>query len=141
MTISSDAHVSDSGVRRSSYGPTSPTVGPRGAKTQARILDASLRVFEARGFHDATIQDIVDEVGASRATLYQYFESKEQIFVELLEECGAAIVDVIRQLGALGPTARGFENLRWWLGEWARVYDQYATMFIEWANIDTPSAP
>jgi AcrR family transcriptional regulator len=128
------------GQRRQSYGPTSPSIGPRGTKTLEKILDASLRVFAERGFHDTTIQDIVDEVGTSRATLYQYFESKEQIFVELLEECGAAVVDVTKKLGELGPTSQGFGNLRWWLAEWSRVYDQYSTMFIEWANIDTPAA-
>jgi AcrR family transcriptional regulator len=29
-------------------------------------------------------------VGISRATLYQYFESKEEIFRELVEESGSA---------------------------------------------------
>ncbi|MCU1476773.1 MAG: TetR/AcrR family transcriptional regulator [Subtercola sp.] len=130
-----------SGHRRQSYGPTSPSIGPRGTRTLERILEASLKVFASRGFHDATIQDIAAEVGTSRATLYQYFPSKEKIFVELLEECGAAVVDVVKNLGLLGPTPGGFANLRWWLSEWARVYDQYATLFVEWANIDTPAVP
>ncbi|MDN4465396.1 TetR/AcrR family transcriptional regulator [Microbacterium aurantiacum] len=129
------------GQRRASYGPGSPQVGSRGAQTLEGILDASLEVFADKGYHDTTIQDIVAKLGISRAALYQYFESKEKIFVELLEVCGAAVVDVIRQLGELGPDAAGFANLRWWLAEWSRVYDRYATMFIEWANIDAPGAP
>jgi len=129
------------GQRRSSYGPTSPDVGSRGAQTHDNILGSALELFAEKGYHSTTIQDIATAVGISRATLYQYFESKEQLFVELLEVCGAAVVEVIRQLGALGPDVAGFANLRWWLGEWSRVYERYATMFIEWANIDAPGAP
>lgn len=129
------------GQRRSSYGPTSPDVGLRGAQTHDNILSSALELFAEKGYHSTTIQDIVTAVGISRATLYQYFESKEQLFVELLEVCGAAVVEVIRKLGALGPDVAGFANLRWWLGEWSRVYERYATMFIEWANIDAPGAP
>lgn len=129
------------GQRRTSYGPTSPEVGSRGAQTHDSILSSALELFAEKGYHPTTIQDIVATVGISRATLYQYFESKEQLFVELLEVCGAAVVEVIRKLGALGPDAEGFANLRWWLGEWSLVYERYATMFIEWANIDAPGAP
>lgn len=129
------------GQRRASYGPTSPDLGTRGSKTVTAILEAALTVFTRQGYHAATIADIAAEVGLSRAALYQYFESKAQIFVQLLEECGAAVVEVTRQLGTLGPTASGFANLRWWLAEWRRVYARYAVMFAEWTTIDAPDAP
>jgi AcrR family transcriptional regulator len=41
----------------------------------------------------------------------------------------------------LGPTAEGYDNLHWWLGEWAWVYDKYSSMFVQWANVDSPRAP
>jgi AcrR family transcriptional regulator len=124
--------------RREGYGPTSLVVGERGARTRQRIVEETLRLFESQGFHATSVDSIAKAAGTSRSTLYQYFESKEQIFVELLDECGSALMRVVRRIGPLGPTRLGFDNLHWWLGEWAYVYDKYATMFVQWASVDTP---
>jgi AcrR family transcriptional regulator len=124
--------------RREGYGPTSLVVGERGARTRQRIVEETLRLFETQGFHATSVDSIAKAAGTSRSTLYQYFESKEQIFIELLEECGSALMRVVRRIGPLGPTQLGFDNLHWWLGEWAYVYDKYATMFVQWAVVDTP---
>ncbi|ONH58287.1 TetR family transcriptional regulator [Frankia sp. CcI49] len=128
-------------LRRASYGPTSPVVGARGSRTRARVVETALGLFEAQGFHGTSVDDIAKAAGVSRATLYQYFESKEQIFIELLQECGTALMRVVRRIGPLEPTELGFDNLHWWLGEWAWVYDRYSTMFVQWANISSPGTP
>ena len=128
-------------VRRASYGPTSPAVGARGARTRAQIVEVALELFGERGVHATVVDDIAGSAGISRATLYQYFESKESIFLELVEESGAALLRVVRALGPLGPTAAGFDRVRTWLTEMARVYDRYATVFIQWAAADSPDAP
>jgi AcrR family transcriptional regulator len=104
-------------VRRSSYGPSSPTIGERGARTRQAILDASLALFAQKGFHATLIDDIATRVGISRAALYQYFASKEEIFIELAHTAGNDLIRVVRRLGPLGPTAQGFDNLHWWI-EW-----------------------
>jgi AcrR family transcriptional regulator len=128
-------------ARRASYGPSSPVVGERGARTRQLLLDAALGQFAERGFHATVVDDIARAAGVSRATLYQYFDSREQIVTELLEECGAALMRVVRRLGPLSASTEGFDNLHWWLGEWSYVYDKYATMFVEWAHIDSPQTP
>lgn len=130
-----------SGERRASYGPRSPVVGARGARTRQQLLDAALEQFGGRGFHATTVDDIARAAGVSRATLYQYFDSREEIVTELLEECGAALLRVVRRVGPLSATSEGYDNLHWWLGEWGYVYDKYATMFVEWAHIDSPQTP
>jgi AcrR family transcriptional regulator len=127
--------------RRPSYGPTSPVVGERGSRTRQAIIEAALASFAEKGFHATLVDDIANAVGISRAALYQYFESKEQIFVELMHESGAALLRVVGRLGPLGPTAVGVDNLHWWLGEWAWVYDKYSTMYVQWATVDSPGAP
>jgi len=125
-------------LRRQGYWPSSPVVGTRGARTRQRIVAEALRLFEAQGFLATSVDSIAKAAGTSRAALYQYFESKEQIFVELIEECGSALMRVARRIGPLGPTRSGFDNLHWWLGEWAWVYDKYATVFAQWASIEAP---
>lgn len=136
-----DAVIPPDRLRRASYGPSSPHVGQRGARTRQAIIDAALDLFATKGFHATLIDDIANAAGTSRATLYQYFESKEQLFVELMHVSGADLLRVARRLGPLGPTAEGFDALRRWIGEWACVQDRYSTMFVQWATIDSPEAP
>ena len=124
-------------LRRPSYGSTSRVVGARGAQTRRHILAVALQLFGERSFHDVAVDDLARAAGISRATLYQYFESKDEIFAELLEECGGTLMRLIRRLGPHGPTEQGFDNLHWWLGEWAWVYDRYATMFAQWDHLET----
>jgi AcrR family transcriptional regulator len=127
-------------TRRASYGPSSPTVGLHGAKTRQQIVDSALTCFTARGLHGTSVDDIAALAEVSRATLYQYFDSKETIFVELMAESAGELRRVTRSLTALGPTADGYDNLYWWLHEWTVVFDHYAPMFIEWMNVNLPNA-
>lgn len=52
-------------------------------KRQA-ILDAAYRLFMTQGFDKTTISEITRQVGGSKATIYSYFESKEELFVECM---------------------------------------------------------
>lgn len=121
--------------RRASYGPSSPQVGRRGASTRQRIIEVSLDLFAEHGFFDTSVDAIAKAADISRATLYQYFPGKDEIFLELLDECGTALFRVARRIGPLGPTEMGFDNLNWWLGEWSWVFEKYSTMFVQWAVV------
>jgi AcrR family transcriptional regulator len=131
-------------LRRASYGPSSPEIGSRGASTRNRINEVSLELFGTLGFFDTSVDAIAKAAGISRATLYQYFRGKDEIFLELLNECGTALFRVARRIGPLGPDDVGFDNLHWWLGEWSWVFEKYSTMFIQWtaiASSDTKVRP
>lgn len=128
-------------VRRASYGPSSPNVGSRGARTRQQILEAALQCFTDEGFHATAIDDIATGADVSRATLYQYFEHKEAIFIELMVASGHRLRTITRELGPLGPTLDGFVNLGTWVERWASNFDHYAPMFIEWANVNASNVP
>jgi AcrR family transcriptional regulator len=49
------------------------------------VLDAAIRVFDARGFRGATIREIAAEAGVSDGTIYNIFESKEDLLLAILE--------------------------------------------------------
>jgi len=51
-------------------------------------------VFAARGFHGASMNDVAEAAGVTKPVLYQHFDSKRKLFVELLEDVG-------QHLGAL----------------------------------------
>ena len=53
------------------------------AKRQA-ILKAAAEVFRAVGFERASMSEIRSRIGGSKATLYNYFPSKEKLFFEVM---------------------------------------------------------
>jgi len=47
-----------------------------------RILDAAVKVFARKGFHQATISQIAREAGVADGTIYLYFKNKDDILVQ-----------------------------------------------------------
>ncbi|HEX7522347.1 MAG TPA: TetR/AcrR family transcriptional regulator [Acidimicrobiia bacterium] len=115
-------------------------MGERGARTRQAIVDAARGLFEAKGFHATSVEDIAEAAGTSRAALYQYFASKEQLFIEQIRGAAADLLRVIRRLGPIGPTAEGYDNLHWWVGEWAWVQDKYKPLYLQSAVVNSPAA-
>ena len=56
----------------------------QGSKT--RIVQAALRLFAARGYHNTGIADIIRESGVNRGTLYYYFPSKKELGFAVIDE-------------------------------------------------------
>ena len=51
---------------------------------KTEIIDACEKLYRTRGFKDITIKDIGLEISCSRPSIYNYFETKEEIFLALL---------------------------------------------------------
>ena len=51
-----------------------------------RILTGALDVFKSKGLEGATMDEIANQSGFGKATLYYYFKSKEDVFSAILEE-------------------------------------------------------
>ena len=56
------------------------------AARKAHILQAALTRFASTGYHQTTMDDIVQEAGLSKGSIYTYFESKKTLFLELLKK-------------------------------------------------------
>jgi AcrR family transcriptional regulator len=52
------------------------------------ILDAAFVIFSQKGFHKATVDDIIALADTGKGTVYNYFTNKEQLFFTLLDERG-----------------------------------------------------
>ncbi len=52
----------------------------------AEILEAALAVFAERGFAATRMDDIAEQAGVTKGTIYLYFESKEAVFRTLIEQ-------------------------------------------------------
>jgi AcrR family transcriptional regulator len=68
-----------------------------------RIVAAALRVFGERGFHGATIADVVRESGVSVGSIYTWFKGKDDLF---LAACDLASGRGFGELAARVPRGR-----------------------------------
>lgn len=59
--------------------------------TQARILEAAIAVFAARGYTAATMADIVSRSGASIGSIYHHFGGKKELFLAIFDQLAADI--------------------------------------------------
>jgi len=63
------------------------------------ILETALRLFSENGFHNVSMQEIAEESEFAVGTLYNFFESKEQLFVELMkagiEKIGELLIPIL----------------------------------------------
>jgi AcrR family transcriptional regulator len=64
--------------------------------TRARLLASAARVFARRGYHAASVEEVAEEAGFSKGAVYSNFESKEDLFLAMLEERFRQRLDSIR---------------------------------------------
>jgi AcrR family transcriptional regulator len=75
-------------------------------RNRALLLAAARRVFLAKGYYAATLEQIADEAGFSKGVVYSRFASKADMFLALLEERiaerAAQNADLARRLAGSG---------------------------------------
>jgi len=77
------------------------------AKRQA-ILQAAAEVFREVGFERASMSEIRSRIGGSKATLYNYFPSKEKLFFEVMYQAKELELGAIA--AALDPEAEDLKQ-------------------------------
>jgi AcrR family transcriptional regulator len=55
-------------------------------QTRERLLEAGLQVFSRRGYYAASVDEIAAEAGFSKGAVYSNFESKEDLFLALIDQ-------------------------------------------------------
>lgn len=56
-----------------------------------QILDTAVHLFFTMGYEGASLRDLAQHVGINKATVYHYFESKEEILFHILDDVGNAL--------------------------------------------------
>jgi AcrR family transcriptional regulator len=105
------------------------------------VLAAARRVFSAKGYHAASITDILEAADIARGTFYLYFVSKRAVFDELLDSyfdhlrAHVRVVDV--SPGAAAPLDQMREIVKHVLEELIRDGDLTGILLHEAMGIDT----
>ena len=75
-----------------------PVLNARVERRRKRISDSALILFADRGYTVTSVDDVVTRARVSKSAFYEFFESKEHCFRELLaHEGGALIQDVLAE--------------------------------------------
>ncbi|BDD03460.1 TetR/AcrR family transcriptional regulator [Aureibacter tunicatorum] len=59
------------------------------------ILEAALRLFSVKGYDSSSVSEIAKEAGISKGSVYNYYESKEDILMEVMEKALEEKMDFI----------------------------------------------
>jgi AcrR family transcriptional regulator len=89
------------------------TARPR--RRDQEVLEAATKVFHERGYADATVQDVADELGILKGSLYYYIKTKEDLLFWLLEEAHASVEVILAEAAArddLPPLERLVQYVR-----------------------------
>ncbi len=66
--------------------------------TREKILQASHDIFVDKGYHDTKVVDIIERAGCGHGTFYDYFKSKDEALMAILNE-------IIREMDRLEDSA------------------------------------
>jgi len=66
----------------------------RRAERREQILDGAQRAFARFGFEGATVKRLEEEIGLSRGAIFNYFGSKDSLFIELCRRDNERISDL-----------------------------------------------
>ena len=116
-----------------------------GQEVRDRIVQAAIRVFSERGFHRATMQDIVRESGLSVGAIYTYFKSKSDL---ILAGCDLITDQELGELRDRLESVTGYREriaaaIGYWFDNLAIEQTERGSSFLilqAWAEVETDPA-
>jgi AcrR family transcriptional regulator len=109
----------------------------------SEIIEAARAVFSRKGFNDATVDDIAEAAGLAKGTVYLYFPSKREIFLEIFRQGTVALHDEVRHnMEAVpGAAAKVLAFIRTRLAYSERNRDFMRIYYTEFSNMLIHPAP
>jgi AcrR family transcriptional regulator len=114
---------------------SSPTLtrAQRQAETRAALLASAARLFRERGLDGTSVEQIARDAGYTKGAFYANFESKEDLFLAMLDERFAAnekrLESALRGGGPPAEEAREaaeeFVRFVWSDPEWPRLFFEF----------------
>ena len=93
---------------------------------RAQLLTVAREVFVAQGYHTTGMDDIAERAGVSKPVLYQHFPGKLDLYLALLDEGIAALLDTLK--AAMASTTDNRQRVR-------------AAVASYFAFVDDPDSP
>ncbi len=75
------------------------------ATRRTEIINIASQLFSEKSYHDVTMDEVASKVGVAKGTIYLYFDSKERLYLEILEDGYEAIESLFEKEIAKGDPA------------------------------------
>jgi AcrR family transcriptional regulator len=106
------------------------------SKNKEQIIEAAARVFSRSGYSNAVVADIALQANIGKGTVYEYFNSKEDLFFAVFEWFQkktekAAVVGISALGGGAADRLKALnESL---MGQWTEIKDVFVLVMEFWA--------
>ncbi len=104
------------------------------------FLDVALRLIQAKGYEEMSVQDVLDELDVSKGAFYHYFGSKEALLAAVVDRiikaatAGVGPIVADPHLTALAKLGRLFASIAQWKGERTELMIELVRVWFSDAN-------
>lgn len=114
---------------------------PKGVQRRHDLMEFAARNFAAEGYHTTSVTSIVDGLGVGKGVFYWYFESKDELFGEIVADALRSMRQAQREAiaGEHDPARRieqGIRSSLRWLAEHRHLF-----VLLEFARTEERFAP
>lgn len=99
---------------------------------RSRIIEAALSEFSSMGYNAANINVIAKKAGISIGSMYQYFESKENLFLTIMDEAYRVIEGAISRIQMMdGSIYDKLDEIIRYVQKYSREYKLLNQVYLE----------
>lgn len=88
------------------HAPTTSLKEKQRKEREELILQAAEEVFQEKGYHEASMDEIAGRVGIAKGTIYTHFPSKEELVIEIFNRNMQKFLDGVEAISATAQTPR-----------------------------------
>lgn len=97
------------------------------------IINAAYQLFQNHSYEEITVQDIADAAGIGKATLYQYFSSKEEIIFRIMLRSAQEMNEVAEKCCDKYADAR--QALEYFIHHVYQIYVKNNRLFLSYLGL------
>ena len=98
------------------------------------FVDAGLRLMQSKGYEQMTIQDLLDELEASRGAFYHYFDSKQELLVAMVDRIADQALSGVAPM-VDDPGLAAIPKLQSFFGGIAQFKTDRKALMLEFINV------
>ncbi|HEV2217278.1 MAG TPA: TetR/AcrR family transcriptional regulator [Candidatus Dormibacteraeota bacterium] len=98
------------------------------------FVDAGLRLMQSKGYEQMTIQDLLDELDASRGAFYHYFDSKQELLVAMVDRIADQALGLVAPI-VDDPGLAAIPKLEGFFGGIAQFKTDRKALMLEFINV------
>jgi AcrR family transcriptional regulator len=108
--------------------------------TKEEVIKSASKLFKERGFLSTTIQDIAEDCGIAKGSVYKFFPSKEDLFSEVFNQCLNFYFDQVDELARL-PELSSKEKFLQQIILRFRYFIEYKHILVEFTELPIQQDP